>query len=355
DYPTIQGYQAELNQVYARLGRPAQTSLFTYDDGHGISRPKREAAVAWFRQWLYQESPQPVQEGNLATLSENELLSTTTGQVATAFAQEQLLPQRHLGQARELAGRRKKLRGPALTAAITRQLRLPALAALEAPVQVERRETVQPKGVALQKLILRREGQVPLPALLALPAGSAPVSKVVLWLPDQGKRSLADSVALLNGYLAQNCAVLLADLRGLGETTDPEQFNDKKYFNREYRNALTALQAGQPLLGQRVTDIFMALRFVHQEPRLRAAPVELYATGRAAPAALHAAVLTPAIARVFPSQTITSFEQILTQPTDKDWYSVVVPGVLEYYDLPDLAAALGAKRLPAAPGAAAKK
>jgi len=354
DYPTMQAYQAEQNQVYARLGQPARTSLFTYDDGHGISRPKREAAVTWFRQWLYQDAT-PVQEGSLATLTEKELWCTPTGEVASAYKDELLLPQRNLLRARELARQRGKVRSQALPALITRQLSLPPLLA---PVEAERKETIQPRGVALHKLILRREGQVPLPALLALPPGPAPVTKVILWLPDQGKRSLADSVALLNQYLRQNYAVLLADLRGLGETTDPEQFNEAKYFNREFRNAATALHLGQPLLGQRVVDIFTLLAYIRQEPRLRPAPVEIYATGRAAPVALHAAVLTPDIARLHLAQPVNSFQQLLEQPTTKDGYSWVLPGVLLHYDLPDLAAALGPQRLtvePAVKGAVPKR
>ncbi|MCB2379882.1 acetylxylan esterase [Hymenobacter sp. BT635] len=343
DYGLIQDAYAEVKQVYHGFGQEEKVSLFTYDDGHGISQPKREAAVQWFRQWLYND-PRPVPEGKLATLKPEELWSTSSGQVTTTFKDELTIPERNLTLARQLASGRRKNRPEALPGLIRQQLQLPAQ--LEAPVAVEWKETVLGKdNVALRKLIIRRAGQVPLPALLALPLGEAPVTKVVLWLPEQGKRTLADSTGLLAGYLRQNYAVLLTDLRGLGETTDPEQFNDKKFYNREYRNALLALHVGQPLLGQRVVDVFMALGFVGQEPRLRAAPVEVYATGRAAPVALHAAVLTPRIARLWTGAGLTSFQQVLEQPTARDWYSLVLPGVLRRYDLPELAAALGPGRL----------
>ncbi|WP_157807206.1 alpha/beta hydrolase family protein [Hymenobacter chitinivorans] len=345
DYNIIQDTYAELQQAYQRLGQPEKVSLFTYDDGHGISQPKREAAVQWFRRWLYNDN-QPVAEGALATLKPEELWCTKTGQVATAFKDEVLLPRRNLAVAAELARQRKKNGPPQdLPAAIRRQLGLPAQ--LDAPVTVEWKGEASAKdNITLRKLIIRREGQVPLPALLALPAGEAPVSKVVLWLPEQGKRRLADSTALLHSYLRQNYAVLLADLRGLGETTDPEALNDKKFYNAEYRNALLALHLGQPLLGQRVVDVFMVLGFIGQEPRLKAAPVEVYATGRAALVAAHAAVLTPRLSRVWLGPgALTSFQQILAQPTARDWYSLVLPGVLRHYDLPDLTAALGPQRL----------
>jgi hypothetical protein len=59
---------------------------------------------------------------------------------------------------------------------------------------------------------------------------------------------LRDSAARLAAYQRQGTAVLLADLRGLGETTDPATFNDPKYYNQEYRPTQLALHLGRPLL-----------------------------------------------------------------------------------------------------------
>jgi hypothetical protein len=197
----------------------------------------------------------------------------------------------------------------------------------------------------LRKLLLRRAGQPPLPALLALPPNNLPPNKVVVWLPDQGKAALLDSATLLASYLRERAAVLLVDLRGLGETADPPAFNDPKYYNQEYRPALLALHLGRPLLGQRVEDVFTVLSFISHDNRFRALPIDVHATGRAAPVALHAAVLTPQISRVEVSNLPSTFIDILTHPTTKDWYSLVLPKVLHYYDLPDLITALGPLRL----------
>lgn len=38
------------------------------------------------------------------------------------------------------------------------------------------------------------------------------------------------------------------------------------------------------------------------------------------------------------SETIKSFTVIAEKPLEKDWYSYVVPGILCFFDLPDLAA-----------------
>ena len=73
--------------------------------------------------------------------------------------------------------------------------------------------------------------------------------------------------------------------------------------------------------------------------------MELHASGRAASAALHAAVLEPGIAHLALHQAPLSYQQLLKQPTTKDAYSEVVPSVLRHYDLPELRRALGGRLL----------
>jgi dienelactone hydrolase len=338
DYPSMETTYAETRRAYAALGQPEKAGLFTYDDGHGISQPKREAAVTWFRHWLLADE-RPVSEGELTTSTEQELRCTSTGQVNTAYPDEEALPASYRAQARALAEQRPRLSPEALAMVIRQQLGLP-VADEAAAVTVEQRGIAGGKGLPWQKLILRRAGEPPLPALLLLPEGPAP-TKVLLWLADGGKASVADSTSLIQGYLRQRTAVLLADLRGLGETADPAAFNDAKYYNREYRPAILSLHLGRPLLGQRVTDVFTLLSFMQAQPSLRGQPLEVQASGRAAPVALHAAVLSPRISQLTLSRSQHSFYELLEQPLTKDAYSLVLPGVLRHYDLPDLQQALG--------------
>ena len=338
DYTQIAAATAETRRIYSALGQPERLRLFTYDDGHGISKPKREAAVAWFRQWLGGDAA-PVQEGELRTSTELELRCTSTGQVNTAFRNELTLAARHLAHAQALARQRAALPPQAVAERVARQLH----PGPGPQVVAEYLDTLRRAGVKLQKIMLRAAGEPPLPLLLALPAGPAPPTKVLIWLADAGKAAVLDSAAPVQALLRQGTAVLLADLRGLGETADPAAFNDPKYYNREYRNAVLALHAGRPLLAQRVADIAMLEAFLQREKPLIGVPVEIRAGGRAMGPALHAAVLSRAITRLVLEQVPRSYEQQLAQPTAKDAYSDVLPGVLQRYDLPDLQRALGSR------------
>lgn len=373
DQTDMEAAYADTRRAYAALGAADKTDIFTYDDGHGISAPKRAAAVAWFRRWLGVSGPL-VAEGTDQPLPEAALRCTTTGQVATTFKDEVSLAATHLAAARALASHRPAYAPEALARVLGQQLGRGQRPTSAVKMSIVPRDTLRlPGGQAWQGLLLRCDGEPPLPARLLLPTPGAPTpTRLVLWLPGQGMAAvLRDSTARLAAYQRQGTAVVLADLRGLGETTDPPAFNDPKYYNQEYRPALLALHLGRPLLGQRVGDISTLLTLLRNDSRFWQLPVLLRADGRAALAALHATLLSPRVSKkpytmtndgatapasapvwgpeieqVQVSGGPPSFLYFLENPAAKDAYSEVLPGVLRAYDVPDLRRALGARLLP---------
>ncbi|MGI4744116.1 MAG: alpha/beta hydrolase family protein [Janthinobacterium lividum] len=374
DQTDMEATYADTHRAYAALGQADKTAIFTYDDGHGISAPKRAAAVAWFRRWLGVGGPLVPEEPTPLALPEATLRCTATGQVSTSFKDEESLAATHLAAARALAKRRPTYAPEALAAVVSHQLgRLPIPQSLVGTGS-EPRDTLRlPNGQAWQNLLIRQQGEPPLPVRLLLPMAPTLPTRLIVWLPDQGTATtLRDSAARLAAYQRQGTAVLLADLRGLGETTDPAAFNDPKFYNQEYRDALLALHIGRPLLAQRVADVSGILTFIRNDSRLWQLPILLRADGRAALVALHAAVLSPRVAKapvtdataqgrplVGPRPALVaqieqvqvsggppSFLYFLENPAAKDAYSTVLPGVLRNYDVADLRRALGARLVP---------
>jgi dienelactone hydrolase len=344
DQTDMEAAYADTRRAYAALGAAEKTDIFTYDDGHGISAPKRAAAVAWFRRWLG-ASGALVAEGNDQPLPEAALRCTATGQVATAFKDEVSLAAIHLAEASRLARQRPTHTPAALAAVVRQQLGLPASPTAPPPLVEERDSLTLPGGLVLHNLLLRRPSEPPLPARLLLPR--QPATRLVLWLPGQGTATvLRDSAARLATYQRQGTAVLLADLRGLGETTDPSTFNDPKYYNQEYRDALLALHLGRPLLAQRVADVATLASYVADQARLRPFSVSVRADGRAALPVLYAALLLPRLDHVQVSGGPPSFQYFLKNPAAKDAYSEVLLNVLRIYDIPGLRRALGERLLP---------
>src|ERR1041384_6045924 len=77
---------AEARQVFDRLTLADRLAMFEADDGHGYSKPRREAGYRWFTRWLQgAENMQP--EAPLEWASAEELQCTRTGQVQTEFKQ----------------------------------------------------------------------------------------------------------------------------------------------------------------------------------------------------------------------------------------------------------------------------
>ncbi len=334
----------DIHHAYAALGQPDKTDIFTYDDGHGISAPKRAAAVAWFRRWLGVGGPLVPEDGAPA-LPEAALRCTATGQVTTSFKDEETLAATHLALAKTF--QHSPYSAEALAAVVRQQLGISANGPTPL-IAAETRDTLRrPDGQVWQQLILRRDGEPPLPARLLLPVGPTPPTRLVLWLPGRGAAAvLQDSAVRLAAYQRQGTAVLLADLRGLGETADPAAFNDPKYYNQEYRDALLSLHLGRPLLAQRVADVFTLLAFAQSQASFTALPLFLRADGVAALVALHAAVLSPRIGQVQVSGGPASFSYFLKNPATKDAYSSVLPEVLRAYEVADLRRALGARLVP---------
>ncbi len=335
---TVMAYH-EMKKIYTALHQPEKVKLFTYDDGHGISKPKREAAVTWFRKWLCIDST-PVHEGDLQTLSEKELMCSQTGQVVSSFPNEVTISQRNLELFDKLETDRESFLKQDKTFIQKKVAGLLAINFTNKRLSVDNTGDVSNGTLDFQKLILRKKSEIPLP-VLQLKSKSTRSNKIIIWLNEKGKAELADSTTLMQSYADQNDAVFLCDVSGTGETTDNPESNDKKYYNKEYRNTMLALHIGMPMVGIRTEDILTLIDYIKSNVEYKNVPIVVNATGIATIAAMHAALFCPEITDLNLYNGISTFKTILENPTEKNWYSYVVNDVLKYYDLPDLVAMIG--------------
>lgn len=342
DYRGMLQSFADLEKVYQRLGASSKLSLFTFDDGHGISKPKRERAVQWFRQWFYHDA-KPVKEEDWPTLSEQELWATAKGKVSLDYPNETNITTQNLKVFRQQQKSRAVFAQLPLTEKKKKISKLLGIKQVIEPFALEQKGKVTAGSLEFEKIILRQANQVPLPLLVHYPKQKA--KKVVIWLSDKGKNKLADSISKLQAHVATDVALILADVRGVGETADKAELNDPKYFNREYRNALLALHVGQPLIGQRTTDLLNLVAMIERDANLQGANIEINAVGQLAPVALHAALLAPQITKLNLYQSSPTYEQFLHEPLAKDRYGLVIPKVLSYYDLPQLVQWIGPEKV----------
>ena len=339
DYPgTVDAFN-ELKEVYTLTGHPDRVSLFTGDDGHGLSAPKREAALTWFRKWL-DAGERPIVREIPAVPAEADTWCTPSGQVNVMYPGDITVQEYNRRRVTELAAERRKfIEGNSRETLIDtlRCLLYVPCGSCEG-ISSENRGSFTVNGITAEKLLIRRDGEVPLPSHLYIQTGKGISDTVVIWLNHKGKEALA-AESTQDGFLpGRYRAVLAADLRGMGETAEKPQDNDPKYYNSEYHNAILSMHVGQPLPGQRVRDILMILDFVSADEELGRMPVKVIASGPAALPAHLGAVLDNRIEALEMSSAIESFAEITDRPMEKEWFSWIVPGILKYFDLPDLAA-----------------
>jgi hypothetical protein len=337
----VQTYD-ELRRVYHVFKADNQVKQFSIESGHGMPQPKREAAATWFRTWLCHDAA-PVAESPLAPIPDKELLCTTTGQVATAFPDAETIPQATAALAQQYATQRASFGKQSPTASRQQVLATLGITLPQAPVQAEATGTATARSYSLRKYQLIRASQFPVPCVVLTPEKVTASSNVVLYLNAAGKEALLNDEATLNTYLNRGDILVLTDLRGMGETADPIELNDAKYWSKEYRNAMLSLHSGPSLLGQRVIDIQTLTDFIFSEKDLWGYPIHLVANGLYGPAAVHATFLNKQIRTAEVSRSLKSFTELVQKPMQYDAYSNVLYGVLKYYDLPDLVAKSGGR------------
>lgn len=335
DYNSVLFAFNDLKRAYDVLGEPGKAQLFVYDDGHGISQPKREAAVAWFKRWFTKDVPN-ITETPFKVWTDKELFATKAGQVNVEYPNEVTVFARNKMLADSLAASRSAFLQQPKETVVEKIKAFLEIADDQEQLDVNTHGDISANGIQYFKLIVRKRSEPPFP-ILATRAIEA--KKLVLWFHDGGKQSIIDTAGLVNSYLSQGARVIICDVRGTGETADKPELNDPKYYNREYRNAMLALHNGRPLVVQRVIDILSTIA-VFSDHNSKT-PVEVHASGPVALAALHAALLNKRITQVHLYNTINSFKEILENPLEKNWYSYVIPNVLKYYDIPDLVKLIG--------------
>lgn len=336
---TLTAYE-ELKKVYAALNQQDKLKLFTFDDGHGISKPKREAAVQWFRKWFYNDDHVDIKKKDDIP-SEKELFASATGNINTTYSYEETIVKRNLQLYDSLAPKRKEFISQTITEIRKSLIQLLSIDTIK-NVQHEEIDTIKRGGISFRKLIIRSEGEVPLP-ILKIPNIYGRNIRCLLWLNDSGKAQLADSSRFYK-YIDDEFLTILADTRGTGEISDKTEMNDPKYYNNEYRNAMLSLHIMKPIVGQRVSDILIILKHINSG-RSNKWPVVINATGVNCIPALIASLFYDGVIHLTLYHCPESFRKILEQPTAKNWYSYVIAGVANYFDIPDLINLVGKEKI----------
>jgi cephalosporin-C deacetylase-like acetyl esterase len=318
----------EASVLYAKLGHGERVALFEFDDKHGFSKPRREAAMRWMRRWLLGLDDAP-SEGAFPDFSDAELQCTRSGQVladfkgVSAFGLNLLEAKKHEAERGKFAKLPEKDRQTAIRRLLGLSEEIPTAKLLSQKVHyLEDR-------LSTHKVVNETEKGILIPGLRfkhIQPKGPAVICLPDAGLPQDGKLPKW----LVEKYEKNHQEIWMFDLRGLGETSPAPLSKKPGYFGVDAREAFLAMHLNRPLLGQRVLDVLSLVKAIKSDN------IQIIGVGVTGPVALHAAALDERIKEITLENSLPSWLSVVEQPISTNQLTNVVPGVLKVYDLPDL-------------------
>ncbi len=339
----------EAKRLYGRLGFAERVDLIETDARHGFSTQLRVGAVRWMRRWLL-KIDDAITESKPTILTDEEALCTPRGQVMllegarTTYDINNDLEKQLSAVRKEFWQTTDKQKA---LAAVRRIAKIRALAELPKP-KCEKVGELKRDGYRVEKLILRPEPGICLPALAMLP--DKPNGNACLYLHDKGKETDAAAGGPIEKLARQGNIVLAVDIRGFGETAKSRsqpKGGIAGHIGPEWKELYLAYMLEKPYLGMRAEDVTVCARFLAgYKSAGKPNRVSLVGIGQAGPAALHAVALEPQLfASLELRKCLVAWASLLKTPLAKSQFINVVHGALKTYDLPNLAATLPADKL----------
>jgi len=329
---------AEAVRVHSAIGAKEKLGMFEADDGHGYSKPRRQAAYEWFGHWLKgieDEDPEPQIE--LAT--PEELRCTPTGQVSTSLGGETVFTLNR----KRLEGLKENRRTP--LGQLPRKVQeLIRYEPPNTPLEVRPYGTISHSGYHIEKLTYESESGITIPSLLFVPDGGDDKKPAVIMVSGDGKKASGPKAEQL---VASGIVVLSIDGRGFGETQVNGEANSEEFHHYfgDFRDAMTALLVGKTMVGMRALDITRAVDLLSARHDVDGDKIYVYGKMGGSVPALHAAVLDRRIRKVVLEGMLSSYASVLENKIHRQVFESVVPAALKFYDLPDLVATLAPREV----------
>jgi len=328
-------------RLYTRMGFAERVGLMENDAEHNYNTLQREAAARWMSRWLLGKN-QAITDPPIKLLSEQQYQCLADGKVMSLPGARSVYDLNE-DYENELATRRAASWAAGDRQAQLEQVRRLAgvrkLAALSKPA-VELLGTVARPGYTIEKLVLKPEECVLLPALRFVPEKPKP-REIVLYIHQRGKAADAGPGGPIEQLVTAGQTVLAVDLRGTGQTQAAVSSGG---YSDEFQDAYLAYLLGRSYVGMRAEDMLVAARYAAEQAGGQAGGIRLIAVGPLGVPALHAAALEPSLFQsVKISGMLASWSSVIHGRLNKGLVTQLVHGALVHYDLPDLAASLGNK------------
>ena len=339
----------EAQGLYMRLGVPERAKMVEFDHPHMYSQPLREATTAWFERWL-KGSETEIHEPVITTEKDETLQCTSTGQVVTSLGGKRT-SDFNRGEAERLLARLKEQRKDSafarqVIAKARQRLALPDTPVVPRPQKISEAEV---NGLVVEKLLLATEPGIDVPVRVVYAKNGAGARPAVVYLRDRTGED--DDPNVIEALARQGRVVAIADVRGFGETMSPRNVREAgvDYFDpRDGMDAdftIASFFLGRPVLGMRVWDALHVMEYVRSRPDVDAKRIGIVGREWASVIAMFAAAVDSRLAWVACVGPPASYGEIARSELYAQPASLLLPGALQDFDLPDVLASLAPRPL----------
>jgi hypothetical protein len=323
--------------------------MVTFDHEHMYSQPLREATTEWFDHWLRRQETK-IHEPAIAVEQESTLWCTPTGQLVSSFGGKRLLDihRDEVGRLSEEVAKRRQQSSfrVELAGKIRQRLALPTG---EIHARSKAVAEVRSDDETIEKSLLETEAGIVVPVRVLRVQSPGSRRPALVYLRDRD--ASADRPGMFETLVRQGWTIVVADVRGFGETMPHRQVEDTRMYCFHPRDgkdadfAYAGFSLGRPLLGMRVWDALRVLEYTYSRTDVDSEHVVLVGRGWAGVTALFAAALDSHVSRLAVEGVPASYAALFNQEMYAHPASLVLVGALQDFDLQDIYGAVAPRPL----------
>jgi len=341
----------KIRERYRQLGVPDKFAAVASDDPHAWTYKLRLANTDWFSRWFLGR-PGPSSEPELTPERPEDLYCTPHGSVRyshqgdTVWSKIQktaatLPPARPAGDMRTQIRELLHLSNSTGSLSPRQVIRIPRRG-----LQIDKVEFLSEPGIYVSSWVFMPEKRQPDPPIVYVNEAGIAADGMEF----EGSEASGIKPGPLEDLARRGHLVIAADLRGIGETRpshpSPSSGGEFRHlFDVETGLAYMAWYIDRSLFGMRVQDLLRTVDYVLSRPDAQAREVRVIGKDMGALWALYAAALDPRITAAVCERGLISYRALTSVDRYLHGANVFVPGVLRHFDLPQVAAAAGGRRL----------
>ncbi len=324
-----------LYKAYSVYGMPEKFNTTMVKAGHAYNQEQREITYAWMRRWMDVDVPNFWEE-NAIIENEEDLWAAKNGNVfnepGSRYHQELVLD-----YLKDNKAKWKEIK----TVSALKNHKINMYNLIEEVLHTDLNITklnfsMQKPGqsgeILLQPFMLEPENGITIPGIIFKPSNIALNNNIILYLNENGKTEILANIDILNELLNKGYQVCVADLRGIGESS-PDMAG--KFWD---------FLAGKPIFGQRVFDILSLIKWL-KESEIQAQKIILWGSGMCSLYGAFAGVISEDISTFILEEPLISFESVVQTKDPEYNHEIILPGILEKFDMSQVYQALSPRPL----------